>query len=478
MTDLLAGGLLDDGWSWLGAGLGAMLAVGGLLFVARLPVNRRPGLEARLTPYLRDTARPSRLLAAPRDKGGPALLMVLRPVLRDLGRGVERLLGGATSVRRRMERAGQSPDVESFRAEQVVWGVCTGAIGPAMAIVMWLKDGGSVIPLVLLVLCAAGIGIVARDQLLTRSANRREQQMLAEFPTVAELLALAVGAGEGATGALERVCRLSEGQLASELRQCLADAHAGANLAAALQGLADRTGLASLARFVDGIVIAVERGTPLADLLRSQAQDVREAGRRAVMEEGGKKEIAMMIPTKFDRGYTWTRPYSRRELCRTTSTWSPWARQPIHDRRRVSAPVGSRPRDAAPSWPAVTRVSSWVVSAAGEISGWMSCRQPRSPHISQRSRRLEYRVVEENGERVGIVSAVPPRHRRHHPPARRDAAETRRTPSHVPCELDEGDFARLLGGCDRNVGLRNCAILTVLWRLGLRRGKLAIIRGY
>ena len=48
----------------------------------------------------------------------------------------------------------------------------------------------------------------------------------------------------------------------------------------------------------------------------------------------------------------------------------------------------------------------------------------------------------------------------------------------VPCELDESDFARLLGGCDcsRDVGLRDCAILTVLWRLGLRRAEVAGLR--
>ena len=291
--------MITGGWSWLGAGLGLMLAAGSLLVFVGLPVNRRPGLEARLAPYLRDTARPSRLLAVRGEGGGPGLLLILRPVIHDLGRGVERLLGGATSVRRRMERAGLRPDVESFRAEQVVWGVGSGLFGLIVATLKWVRDGGSMIPLVLLVLCAVGAGIVARDQVLTRSANKREKQMLAEFPTVAELLALAVGAGEGATGALERVCRLSQGQLAAELRQCLADARAGANLPTALQGLADRTGLASLSRFVDGIVIAVERGTPLADVLRSQAQDVREAGRRAVMEEGGKKEIAMMVPVVF-----------------------------------------------------------------------------------------------------------------------------------------------------------------------------------
>ena len=66
-----------------------------------------------------------------------------------------------------------------------------------------------------------------------------------------------------------------------------------------LQLLGERTGLPSLARFVDGIVVAVERGTPLADVLRAQAEDVREVGRRALMESGGKKEIAMMIPVVF-----------------------------------------------------------------------------------------------------------------------------------------------------------------------------------
>jgi integrase/recombinase XerD len=48
----------------------------------------------------------------------------------------------------------------------------------------------------------------------------------------------------------------------------------------------------------------------------------------------------------------------------------------------------------------------------------------------------------------------------------------------VSCELDESDFARLLEGCDfsRDVGLRDSAILTLLWRLGLRRGEVAGLR--
>jgi tight adherence protein C len=63
--------------------------------------------------------------------------------------------------------------------------------------------------------------------------------------------------------------------------------------------MAARSSLPALARFVDGIAIAVERGTPLAEVLRAQAVDVREEGRRRLLETAGRKEIAMLLPVVF-----------------------------------------------------------------------------------------------------------------------------------------------------------------------------------
>jgi len=54
-----------------------------------------------------------------------------------------------------------------------------------------------------------------------------------------------------------------------------------------------------VARFADGIAVAVERGTPLADVLHAQAADVREAGRRELIETAARKEIFMMVPVVF-----------------------------------------------------------------------------------------------------------------------------------------------------------------------------------
>jgi len=143
------------------------------------------------------------------------------------------------------------------------------------------------------------LGVLGRDQLLSLQVRRRERRILAEFPAVAELLALSVAAGEGPVGALERVARTCRGELSAELRRTLAEARTGLSLIDALTGLANRTTLPSLARFVDGIAVAVDRGTPLADVLRAQAQDVRELTRRRLMESGGRREIGMMVPVVF-----------------------------------------------------------------------------------------------------------------------------------------------------------------------------------
>ena len=286
--------------SLAGAGVGLMMGAGLALAVSRVPAFRRPRLDDRLAPYLRDSTRPSRLLSRERALTPfPTLERIVGPFVVDASRLLERLLGGAASARHRLEQAGRGMTLEEFRAEQVLWGGGGLLAGLVLSLFFAANSGFRPVPLLILCLVAAVSGVLLRDRWLSREVAIREERMMAEFPTIAELLALAVAAGEGAVGALERVTKISQGELARELGRALADARAGASLVQALQGIASRTTLPPLARFVDGVAIAVERGTPLADVLRAQAVDVREAGKRALLEAGGRKEIAMMVPVVF-----------------------------------------------------------------------------------------------------------------------------------------------------------------------------------
>lgn len=281
-------------------GLLGLLGGVGLLLVWAGWRGRRITLDERLAPALRPRDASSGLLRAQVVHTPFGVVeRIVAPWVSDAAEWFERFGSTREEVQRRLDRAGRAETVEQFRARQLVWTVGGLVVGLAAAVLLAATRGSAVIPLVALVLLAGAVGFVACDRRLSTLAERREERMLAEFPTVAELLALAVTAGEGPMPALERVASTARGELSGEISAMLADVRAGAPIAAALSAMADRTNLPSLTRFAEGVAVALERGTPLADVLRAQAQDVRESGRRALMEAGGKKEVVMLVPVVF-----------------------------------------------------------------------------------------------------------------------------------------------------------------------------------
>jgi tight adherence protein C len=284
-----------------GAVLGALIAAGLLLVASRVAVIRRPQLALRVLPYVRDLPQVGRTPTLRVVSSSPttAAAGVFGPLLRSAADAVERVLGGAASVRRRLERADLDKTVHEFRVEQVLWGLGAFAIAAAYGVFRGLRDPGSAGLSVVLCLVAFVVGVLARDSRLTGQVTRRERRILAEFPTIAELLALAVAAGESPVAALDRVVRRSGGELSSDLGRVLAAVRTGEPVGEAFDRLAASSGLPLVARFAQGVAVAVERGTPLAQVLHAQAADVREAGRRELIEVAARKEVLMMVPVVF-----------------------------------------------------------------------------------------------------------------------------------------------------------------------------------
>ena len=283
------------------AACGVVLGCGAWLLLTRLPFLRPTTFVERIGPQLKSHNLESRLLrAAPRNFTlfGP-LEQILRPVIGDAISWLGRLNPGSAALERRLTRAGSAKSPADFRAEQLLWGA--GGFVAAVGAVVVFGAAGRSSPLlaVVLVLGSAAGGFLLRDYLLSAQVRKREVRMMAEFPSIAELMALAVSAGESATGALDRVCRSARGELSKDFARVLAETRAGKPLVEALQEFSSRTELGPLLRFVDGLIVAVERGTPLADVLRAQAQDVRDTAKRELMESAGKKEIGMMVPVVF-----------------------------------------------------------------------------------------------------------------------------------------------------------------------------------
>ena len=284
-------------WAVL-CGLG--LGLGLWLLVSMMPRLSRPSLVLRVAPYVVDLSSDAReLLDRHPVNPLPVFGLLLAPAFTGLRRILDLLVGGAELTQRRLRQAALPLTVEAFRLRQLAWGAIGGCLGlSAAAIITVVRPVPFAAQAAVVVLAAAG-GFLGRDAVLQRQAAARSARMAAELPTVLEFLTLSLSAGEGILDAIRRVSRISRGELASELATVTTAVSTGLPLAESLNALARKLDIASFTRATEQLIGALERGTPLSDVLRAQAQDSRVESRRDLLESAGKKEVAMLFPLVF-----------------------------------------------------------------------------------------------------------------------------------------------------------------------------------
>jgi tight adherence protein C len=279
---------------------GVVLGVGLWSLVSLTPRLRKPRLKDRVAPYLLDISAEARaLMQRPSVDPLPVLGTLFTPVLERLTQLLSSLLGGAEVTERRLRQSGSAWTIRQFRSQQAVWTVLGFGAGIGVALATpAIRQAPLVVQLAVPVVFGIGAAL-GRDWLLQRAARRRVGRMSSELPTVLEFLTLSLSAGEGILDSLRRVSATSSGELSREFAGVVADVRTGLPLAPALHALSRRIQLPSLNRCVDQVTGALERGSPLAEVLRAQAQDAREESKRGLLEAAGKKEVAMLVPVVF-----------------------------------------------------------------------------------------------------------------------------------------------------------------------------------
>lgn len=283
-----------------GVVLGLVLGLGLWSMVSALPRLSRPGLSARVAPYVVDISAAARELRDRRPANPlPVFGMVFAPVVARLSGLLSVLLGGTASTTKRLRQAGMTMSADEFRARQVSWGAVAGAAGVVLVFAASrLQSVPAAVQLGIVLILAIG-GVLAREYLLQRAAKIRIARMASELPTLLEFLTLSLSAGEGILDAIRRVGRISRGELSTELASVTTEVALGLPLADSLTKLSATLDLPAFSRCVEQIVGALERGTPLVEVLRAQAQDVRDDAKRELLEVAGRKEVAMLVPLVF-----------------------------------------------------------------------------------------------------------------------------------------------------------------------------------
>lgn len=261
----------------------AVGALGLTLLVTGLPPLRRLTLLDRVDPFLPG--------AAPRSPIAPThLLQTL----------AARLPGKDNELVDRLETAGLTPLPLAFRSEQIAWGLVATASVAALTIAL-ATMGAAIEPasVPLLAVISAAAGYYARDWWLGKQVELRRREFRESFPVALDLVALSLIAGDPPNAALKRVGRVVGGAVGDAFDSILADERAGMPFLDALEKSKARIPDGALARFIDALAVGIEKGSPLADVLRAQADDVRQARGREILETAGRKEVLMLAPVVF-----------------------------------------------------------------------------------------------------------------------------------------------------------------------------------
>jgi tight adherence protein C len=146
---------------------------------------------------------------------------------------------------------------------------------------------------------ATGTGIVVTvvcyfvpDLLLHSRGQERSQKIALELPDTLDQMTIAVEAGLGFDSAMARAGKNGKGPLAEELVRTMQDIQVGQSRRQAYEALAARVGVPDLRKFVRAIIQADLYGISVADVLRTQAAEMRMKRRQRAEEK------AMQIPVK------------------------------------------------------------------------------------------------------------------------------------------------------------------------------------
>ena len=134
------------------------------------------------------------------------------------------------------------------------------------------------------------------DLLLRSKGQERQAKIALELPDTLDQMTIAVEAGLGFEAAMMRAAKNGSGPFAEELIRTLQDMQFGQSRREAYLALADRSTVVDLRRFLRAVIQADAYGIAVADVLRTQASEMRLKRRQRAEEKAMKIPVKVIFP--------------------------------------------------------------------------------------------------------------------------------------------------------------------------------------
>lgn len=200
--------------------------------------------------------------------------------------------GSAGELGRKLAHAGKPWNLtpEGFYSLKLV----AGALGAAVLGGVGLLGSG--LGGLLLVVSGAAVGYMLPEFWLSHLVEKRRKQVDGQLLSFCDLLALCCEAGLSLNEAVKRVAEKMPGLLAELFGVAFREIELGRPRREALEAMTRQVASEELMLFVSALGEAERMGTPVAEVMRSQAQELRRVRRVRATEFAQKASVKMLVP--------------------------------------------------------------------------------------------------------------------------------------------------------------------------------------
>lgn len=188
--------------------------------------------------------------------------------------------------------AGRPP---AWTMERVVLTKLLLPVAAASAGLLFITAGSSPGRIIFVAVVTA-VTFFVPDLLLLSKGQERQKKIGLELPDTLDQMTIAVEAGLGFEAAMMRAAKNGTGPLAAELARTLQDMQFGQGRREAYLALSERTTVKDLRRFLRAVVQADAYGIAIADVLRTQAAEMRLKRRQHAEEHAMKIPVKVIFP--------------------------------------------------------------------------------------------------------------------------------------------------------------------------------------
>jgi tight adherence protein C len=222
------------------------------------------------------------------------------PILNKIKKRVNRIsrrnrkdeTGRLMGLNRELQLAGISMAVGVFITVRLA--LILGFLITALLVIFLTKTDGILSLMILLIFMILSI-LIPRMYIRSR-INSRRQSISNQLPNVMDMMSVNIEAGLGFDAAMLSVTDHFKGPLPDELLRVHREIQMGIPRREALTSLSLRTDVDELKTFASAVIQSERYGTPVINVLRTQAQELRILRRQKAEESAHKAPVKMLLP--------------------------------------------------------------------------------------------------------------------------------------------------------------------------------------